>query len=64
MMLKDGETTVIGGIFVDRDSNSDEGVPFLKDVPFLGGLFKSDTVEKSRNELLIFITPRILVSSP
>lgn len=64
MMLKDGETTVIGGIFVDRESNSDEGVPFLKDVPFLGGLFKSDTVEKSRNELLIFITPRILVSSP
>jgi type IV pilus assembly protein PilQ len=63
MMLKDGETTVIGGIFVDRETNSDEGVPFLKDVPFLGGLFKSDSVEKSRSELLIFITPRILLGS-
>ena len=63
MMLKDGETTVIGGIFVEREVSNDEGVPFLKDVPFLGGLFKSDSVERSRNELLIFITPRILVSS-
>jgi len=63
MMLLDGETTVIGGIFVDRESNNDEGVPFLKDIPFLGGLFKSDSVEKTRNELLIFITPRILVST-
>ena len=63
MMLLDGETTVIGGIFVDRETKNDEGVPFLKDIPFLGGLFKSDSIEKSRNELLIFITPRILVSS-
>lgn len=63
MMLFDGETTVIGGIFVDRESKNDEGVPFLKDIPFLGGLFKSDSVEKTRNELLIFITPRILVST-
>jgi len=63
MMLRDGETTVIGGIYVERDTNSDEGVPFLKDVPFLGGLFKSDSVEKTRTELLIFITPRILTGS-
>ncbi len=60
MMLRDGETTVIGGIYVERDTNSDDGVPFLQDIPFLGGLFKSNSVEKTRTELLIFITPRIL----
>lgn len=63
MMLRDGETTVIGGIFVERDASSEDGVPFLKDVPFFGGLFKSDAVEKTRTELLIFITPRILTGS-
>lgn len=62
MMLRDGETTVIGGIYVERDINNEEGVPFLKDVPFFGGLFKSDSVEKTRTELLIFITPKILVN--
>lgn len=60
MMLRDGETTVIGGIFVDRETSSDDGVPYLKDIPFLGKLFKSDQLSKGKTELLIFITPRIL----
>lgn len=60
MMLRDGETTVIGGIFVESESNNDDGVPYLKDVPWLGGLFKSNESKRSRNELLIFITPRII----
>lgn len=64
MMLRDGETTVIGGIFVENESNADDGVPFLQDVPLLGHLFKSTDVKRSRNELLIFITPRILNSMP
>lgn len=62
LLLKDGETTVIGGIFVDSDQESDEGVPFLMDIPFLGNLFKSNTKSKTKTELLIFITPRILGS--
>ncbi len=60
LLLKDGETTVIGGIFVDSDQEGDEGVPYLMDIPFLGNLFKSNTKSKTKTELLIFITPRIL----
>ncbi len=63
MMLRDGETTVIGGIYVESDTNSDDGVPYLKDVPWLGGLFKSNDKKRTRTELLIFITPRILNST-
>lgn len=60
MLLRDGETTVIGGIYVDSDTESDDGVPFLMDIPFLGTLFKTNNKTKSKTELLIFITPRIL----
>lgn len=60
MLLRDGETTVIGGIFVDSDNDSEDGVPFLMDIPLLGRLFKSTNKTKVKTELLIFITPRIL----
>jgi type IV pilus assembly protein PilQ len=60
MLLRDGETTVIGGIYVDSDNESDDGVPYLMDIPFLGKLFKSNSKTKVKTELLIFITPRIL----
>lgn len=60
MLLRDGETTVIGGIYVDSDNESDDGVPYLMDIPFLGKLFKSNNKTKIKTELLIFITPRIL----
>ncbi|HIJ94701.1 MAG TPA: type IV pilus secretin PilQ [Desulfuromonadales bacterium] len=60
MLLRDGETTVIGGIFVDSDTSSDDGVPYLMDIPLLGNLFKTNNKSKSKSELLIFITPRIL----
>ena len=62
MLLRDGETTVIGGIYVDSDNDSDDGVPYLMDIPFLGKLFKSTSKTKVKTELLIFITPRILRS--
>ena len=62
MLLRDGETTVIGGIFVDSDSEADDGVPFLMDIPLLGKLFKTNNKSKTKTELLIFITPRILGS--
>jgi type IV pilus assembly protein PilQ len=60
MLLRDGETTVIGGIYVDTDNDSNDGVPYLMDVPLLGHLFKSSNRTKSKTELLIFITPRII----
>ena len=60
VLVRDGETTVIGGIFVEDERDADSGVPFLKDLPLLGHLFKSTTKTRDRRELLIFITPRIL----
>ncbi len=60
MLLRDGETTVIGGIYVDSDNETDEGVPYLMDIPYLGKLFRSINRTKIKTELLIFITPRIL----
>ena len=60
MLLRDGETTVIGGIYVDSETEGEQGVPWMKDIPLFGHLFKSTDIRKNRSELLIFITPRIL----
>ena len=60
LLVKNGETTVIGGIYVDNDTTSDSGLPFLKDIPLLGWLFKSQNKATSKSELLIFITPKIV----
>ncbi|ABB31217.1 type IV pilus secretin PilQ [Geobacter metallireducens RCH3] len=61
LLVRNGETTVIGGIYVDNDSQADQGVPFFKDIPLLGWLFKSSNTQKIKNELLIFITPKIVL---
>jgi type IV pilus assembly protein PilQ len=60
ILVRNGQTSVIGGIYQDTESNSENGVPGLKDIPVLGWLFKSKTKLKDKNELLIFLTPRIL----
>ena len=60
VLIKDGETTVIGGIFVVDESDSVGGVPFLKDLPLIGWMFKTKNKVRNRNELIIFITPRIV----
>lgn len=60
VMVKNGQTTVIGGIYQSDQTESEEGTPFLRSVPVLGWLFKSTSKVSSRNELLVFITPRIL----
>jgi type IV pilus assembly protein PilQ len=60
VLVRDGETTVLGGIFVESEGDADSGVPYLKDVPVLGNLFKSKTKTNSKEELLIFVTPHIL----
>jgi len=61
LMVKNGETTVIGGIYVDSETEGDTGVPYLSDIPLLGWLFKSNAKNKTKNELLIFITPKIMI---
>lgn len=60
VLVFDGDTTVIGGIFVEDDRYTETGVPWLMKIPLLGHAFKSQNVTKRRSELLIFITPRIL----
>ncbi|NMO21795.1 type IV pilus secretin PilQ [Pyxidicoccus fallax] len=60
VLVKDGDTTVIGGIYVRRGSTATSRVPFLANIPVLGLLFKNHTERDDRQELLIFITPRIL----
>ncbi len=59
VMVRDGETMVIGGIFVDNQSNNVGGVPYLSRIPVLGWLFKNKTESVSKQELLIFLTPTI-----
>jgi len=63
VLVRDGDTTVIGGIYVRRGSYADAGVPWLMKIPILGFFFKTTTVSESRQELLIFITPRIVTQS-
>lgn len=60
VLVRDGETTVIGGIVISDKNDSERGIPFLKDIPLLGWLFKSRSISDSQTELLIFITPNIV----
>lgn len=60
VLVNDGETVVLGGIYNQIDRNSSDRVPFFGDLPYLGFLFKKTRTEKSRTELLIFVTPKIL----
>ncbi len=59
--VRDGNTLVVGGLMQDHSTQTDKGVPGLFDMPFLGRLFRSDVDEGQKRELLIFLTPRILV---
>ncbi|MDO4434176.1 MAG: type IV pilus secretin PilQ [Alysiella sp.] len=59
-MIEDGGTLVVGGIYQEVQSNVMNKVPLLGDIPIIGNLFKKRAREQSRNELLFFITPRIM----
>jgi type IV pilus assembly protein PilQ len=59
VLVADGETTVIGGIYMSREQASADRVPLLHRIPLLGWLFKRDELLDESVELLIFITPRI-----
>ena len=60
VIVRDGETMVIGGVFVDTQNNNVQGVPYLSRVPVLGWLFKNKSESVSKQELLIFLTPSIV----
>ncbi|MDX8387473.1 MAG: hypothetical protein R8M46_02920 [Ghiorsea sp.] len=57
--LRDGETVVIGGLIQDETTENERKVPFLGDIPLLGGLFTGSFKHKKRSELVIFLTPKI-----
>ena len=61
ILLSDGETAVIGGVLIIDQGVTDTKVPFFGDLPLIGWLFKSRARNESKRELLIFITPRIMV---
>ncbi len=60
VLVTDGETIVIGGVFSNTQSKSVDKVPFLGDLPFVGRVFRRDLVQDRKSELLVFITPRIM----
>jgi len=60
VVISDGDTVVIGGVMSTQEDIQDTGWPFLQHIPVLGWLFKTQTSDKIRKQLLIFVTPRIL----
>ncbi len=60
VVVSDGETVVIGGLTQSDDKDTEVGIPFLKDIPILGYLFKHTKKETTKKDLIIFVTPRIV----
>lgn len=60
VLVDDGQTVVIGGVYEFKDQHDVSKVPFLGDIPFLGNLFKKKTRNKQKAELLVFVTPKVL----
>lgn len=63
VLVNNGETVILGGVFEQTTSNSQTKVPFLGDIPYIGRLFRKDTKSDDKQELLIFVTPRIVNDS-
>jgi len=60
VLVENGGTVVIGGIFEMEEINQENKIPFLGDVPVMGNLFKSRTKESTKREMLVFITPKVI----
>ena len=60
LMVRDGGTTVIGGIYQATDNRAQTRMPFVHNIPVLGNLFKNKSFDSRHDELIIFITPRIV----
>jgi type IV pilus assembly protein PilQ len=62
VLVSDGQTTVIGGIYISQEQAATDRTPGVSRVPLLGWLFRRDTLNDTSTELLVFITPRIIKS--
>jgi type IV pilus secretin PilQ/predicted competence protein len=60
VLVRDGETVVIGGVYRQRANTAESGVPWLRSIPVFGWLFKNMSKEDNRQELLVFITPKVV----
>jgi type IV pilus assembly protein PilQ len=60
VLVENGGTVVIGGVYTQDSTDDKTQIPLLGDIPILGWLFKTDAVTKQKKELLVFITPKIL----
>lgn len=60
VLVSNGETAVLGGIYEQTERNDVDKVPFFGDIPFLGNAFKRRVKQNDKTELLIFITPKIM----
>lgn len=60
VLVENGGTVVIGGIFTQDETDSETRVPLLGDIPYVGNLFKNKTKSTSKKEMLVFITPKVL----
>lgn len=60
VLVENGGTVVIGGIFTMEETNQENKIPVLGDVPVLGNLFKNRSRESTKNEVLVFITPKVI----
>jgi type IV pilus assembly protein PilQ len=63
VLVDNGETVVLGGVYTRNESKGVERVPFFGDLPYVGFLFKRSSVSETKSELLIFVTPKILKES-
>lgn len=61
--IKDGETLIIGGMLRDEETRNVGKIPFLGDIPYIGALFRSTSTTKTKAEMLIMITPKIITDS-
>jgi type IV pilus assembly protein PilQ len=60
VLIENGGTVVIGGIYIQEDRDTINKVPVLGDIPVMGNLFKSTSRRNNKTELLIFLTPKVL----
>ena len=61
MRVKDGDTMVLAGLLREDESKNTTKIPLLGDIPLIGQLFKTESVQKSKNEVVIMVTPQVLV---
>ena len=64
VLVESGGTMVLGGIYSYENTEGERGIPVLKDLPFIGQLFRTNTTSWGKSELMVFVTPKILEPGP